>query len=99
MEAVSITDVSRFTDVCDVEVFLFLIAFAFPDAYTSSEIMFTWRKGLIASVDCPPESISLLQYDLVGQTLSSELFKSSTGNAHCQLPHCSSHEDNVTEVK
>lgn len=98
LEAVSITDVSRFTGVCDVGVFLFLIAFAFPDAYTSSEIMFTWRKGLIASVDCPPESISLLQYDLVGQSLSSEVFKSSTGNAYCQLPHCSSHEDIVTEV-
>ena len=49
------------------------------DAYTNSEIVFTWRKGLIASVDCPQESMSLLQYDLVGQTLSSETFKSNTG--------------------
>ncbi|XP_030251823.1 gamma-aminobutyric acid receptor subunit alpha-6a [Sparus aurata] len=56
-------------------------------AYTSSEIMFTWRKGLIASVDCPPESISLLQYDLVGQTLSSEVFKSSTGHYSVQVVH------------
>lgn len=51
------------------------------DAYTSSEIIFTWRKGPIASVDCPKESMSLLQYDLVGQTLSREIFKSNTGNA------------------
>uniref|UniRef100_A0A8C3ATN5 Gamma-aminobutyric acid type A receptor subunit alpha6a n=1 Tax=Cyclopterus lumpus TaxID=8103 RepID=A0A8C3ATN5_CYCLU len=56
-------------------------------AYTSSEILFTWRKGPVASVDCPAESMSLLQYDLVGQTLSSEIFKSNTGNAHCQLSH------------
>ncbi|KAF3693807.1 Gamma-aminobutyric acid receptor subunit beta-2 [Channa argus] len=48
-------------------------------AYTSSEIMFTWRKGPVASVECPKESISLLQYDLVGQTLSSEIFRSNTG--------------------
>ncbi len=74
----------------------FLIAFAFLDAYTSSEIMFTWRKGPIASVDCPSESISLLQYDLVGQTLSSEIFKSNTGNALCQLSHRSPHKDAVT---
>lgn len=59
---------------------------AFKDAYTSNEIMFTWRKGPVASVDCPKESISLLQYDLVGQTLSSQIFRSNTGNsAHSQL--------------
>lgn len=59
---------------------------ASKDAYTSSEIMFTWRKGPVASVDCPKESISLLQYDLVGQTLSSQIFRSNTGNgAHSQL--------------
>ncbi|KAL7395345.1 hypothetical protein ABVT39_014918 [Epinephelus coioides] len=56
-------------------------------AYTSSEILFSWRKGLIASVDCPPESISLLQYDLVGQTLSSEIFKSNTGHYSVQVVH------------
>lgn len=77
---------------------VFPIVFAFLDAYTSSEIMFTWRKGPIASVDCPKESMSLLQYDLVGQTLSSEIFKSNTGNTHCQLSHCSSYEDTVTAV-
>lgn len=54
---------------------------SFSDAYTSSEILFTWRKGPIKSVDCPKESMSLLQYDLVGQTLSSEIFKANTGDA------------------
>lgn len=33
------------------------------------------------SVDCPKESMSLLQYDLVGQTLSSEIFRSNTGKS------------------
>ncbi|XP_047440736.1 gamma-aminobutyric acid receptor subunit alpha-6a isoform X2 [Mugil cephalus] len=47
-------------------------------AYTKDEIKFTWKKGLVDSVDCPKESISLLQYDLLGQTLSSEIFKSNT---------------------
>ncbi|XP_077958374.1 gamma-aminobutyric acid receptor subunit alpha-6a isoform X1 [Gasterosteus aculeatus] len=56
-------------------------------AYTSSEIIFTWRKGPIASVDCPAESMSLLQYDLVGQTLSSEIFKSNTGHYSVQVVH------------
>ncbi|XP_063733287.1 gamma-aminobutyric acid receptor subunit alpha-6a [Eleginops maclovinus] len=56
-------------------------------AYTSSEIHFTWRKGLVASVDCPAESMSLLQYDLVGQTLSSEIFKANTGHYSVQVVH------------
>eukprot|EP00066_Takifugu_rubripes_P006003 XP_003970484.1 PREDICTED: gamma-aminobutyric acid receptor subunit alpha-6 [Takifugu rubripes] len=56
-------------------------------AYTSSEIMFTWRKGPVASVDCPKESISLLQYDLVGQTLSSQIFRSNTGHYSVQVVH------------
>uniref|UniRef100_A0A3Q3LUG1 Gamma-aminobutyric acid type A receptor subunit alpha6a n=1 Tax=Mastacembelus armatus TaxID=205130 RepID=A0A3Q3LUG1_9TELE len=38
-------------------------------AYTNSEIRFTWRKGPISSVECPKESMSLLQYDLVGVAL------------------------------
>ncbi|XP_029297864.1 gamma-aminobutyric acid receptor subunit alpha-6a [Cottoperca gobio] len=54
-------------------------------AYTSSEILFTWRKGPVASVDCPAESMSLLQYDLVGQTLSSEIFKANTGHYAVQV--------------
>nr|XP_020474898.1 gamma-aminobutyric acid receptor subunit alpha-4-like isoform X2 [Monopterus albus] len=56
-------------------------------AYTSSEIKFTWRKGPKASVECPKESMSLLQYDLVGQTLSSEIFKSNTGQYSVQVVH------------
>ncbi|XP_036825559.1 gamma-aminobutyric acid receptor subunit alpha-6a [Oncorhynchus mykiss] len=56
-------------------------------AYTSSEITFTWRKGLEASVDCPQESISLLQYDLVGQRLSMETFKSNTGFYSVMVVH------------
>ncbi|XP_041692315.2 gamma-aminobutyric acid receptor subunit alpha-6a isoform X2 [Coregonus clupeaformis] len=56
-------------------------------AYTSSEITFTWRKGLEASVDCPQESISLLQYDLVGQKLSTETFKSNTGDYSVMVVH------------
>lgn len=49
------------------------------DAYTNREIVYTWRKGLEASVDVPPESSSLLQYDLVGQNLFSETYKINTG--------------------
>ncbi|KAM3867099.1 gamma-aminobutyric acid receptor subunit alpha-6a [Diretmus argenteus] len=56
-------------------------------AYTNSEIVFTWRKGPIASVDCPKESMSLLEFDLVGQTLSREVFKSNTGHYSVQVVH------------
>ncbi|XP_037636377.1 gamma-aminobutyric acid receptor subunit alpha-6a [Sebastes umbrosus] len=56
-------------------------------AYTSSEILFTWRKGPVASVECPAESMSLLQYDLVGQSLSSEIFKSNTGHYSVMVVH------------
>ncbi|XP_014855567.1 PREDICTED: gamma-aminobutyric acid receptor subunit beta-2 isoform X3 [Poecilia mexicana] len=56
-------------------------------AYTNSEIIFTWRKGLAGSVDCPKESISLLQYDLVGQILSSEIMRSNTGHYSVQVVH------------
>uniref|UniRef100_A0A3P9KMY4 Gamma-aminobutyric acid (GABA) A receptor, alpha 6a n=1 Tax=Oryzias latipes TaxID=8090 RepID=A0A3P9KMY4_ORYLA len=51
----------------------------------ADEIIFTWRKGLIASVECPKESMSLLQYDLVGQTLSSEMIKLNTGQYSVQV--------------
>ncbi|XP_042626364.1 gamma-aminobutyric acid receptor subunit alpha-4-like isoform X1 [Cyprinus carpio] len=57
------------------------------DAYTNREIVYTWRKGLQASVDFPPESSSLLQYDLVGQTLFSETYKFSTGLYSVQVVH------------
>ncbi|XP_053505167.1 gamma-aminobutyric acid receptor subunit alpha-6 isoform X2 [Ictalurus furcatus] len=48
-------------------------------AYPMSEILYTWKKGPLFSVEVPPESSSLLQYDLIGQTVSSEKLKSSTG--------------------
>ncbi|KAM9311068.1 gamma-aminobutyric acid receptor subunit alpha-6 [Gastrophryne carolinensis] len=48
-------------------------------AYPKSEIVYTWKKGPLYSVEVPAESSSLLQYDLVGQTVSSETMKSNTG--------------------
>ncbi|XP_073505623.1 gamma-aminobutyric acid receptor subunit alpha-6 [Phyllobates terribilis] len=48
-------------------------------AYPKSEIIYTWKKGPLYSVEVPQESSSLLQYDLVGQTVSSETLKSNTG--------------------
>lgn len=49
------------------------------DAYPMSEIVYTWKKGPLFSVEVPQESSSLLQYDLIGQTVSSEKLKSNTG--------------------
>ncbi|XP_021266602.1 gamma-aminobutyric acid receptor subunit alpha-6 isoform X2 [Numida meleagris] len=48
-------------------------------AYPKSEIIYTWKKGPLHSVEVPQESSSLLQYDLIGQTVSSETIKSNTG--------------------
>ncbi|KAI7789836.1 putative gamma-aminobutyric acid receptor subunit alpha-6 [Triplophysa rosa] len=48
-------------------------------AYPMSEIVYTWKKGPLFSVEVPQESSSLLQYDLIGQTVSSERLKSNTG--------------------
>ncbi|KAM4677802.1 gamma-aminobutyric acid receptor subunit alpha-6 isoform 2-T2 [Discoglossus pictus] len=48
-------------------------------AYPKSEIVYTWKKGPLYSVEVPQESSSLLQYDLIGQTVSSETMKSNTG--------------------
>ncbi|XP_075458042.1 gamma-aminobutyric acid receptor subunit alpha-6 isoform X1 [Ascaphus truei] len=48
-------------------------------AYPKSEIVYTWKKGPLYSVEVPKESSSLLQYDLIGQTVSSETMKSNTG--------------------
>ncbi|MEQ2227791.1 Gamma-aminobutyric acid receptor subunit alpha-6 [Ilyodon furcidens] len=56
-------------------------------AYTNNEIIFTWRKGLAGSVECPKESMSLVQYDLVGQILSSEIMKTNTGHYSVQVVH------------
>ncbi|XP_043925458.1 gamma-aminobutyric acid receptor subunit alpha-6-like isoform X2 [Protopterus annectens] len=49
-------------------------------AYPKSEIVYTWKKGPLYSVEVPPESSSLLQYDLIGQTVSSETMISNTGD-------------------
>ncbi|KAI7801288.1 gamma-aminobutyric acid receptor subunit alpha-6a [Triplophysa rosa] len=56
-------------------------------AYTNREIVYTWRKGLEGSIDVPPESSSLLQYDLVRHTLSSQIYKFSTGLYSVQVVH------------
>ncbi|XP_034764432.2 gamma-aminobutyric acid receptor subunit alpha-6 isoform X5 [Acipenser ruthenus] len=48
-------------------------------AYPRSEIIYTWKKGPMHSVEVPQESSSLLQYDLIGQTVTSEILKSNTG--------------------
>ncbi|KAF7702386.1 hypothetical protein HF521_001669 [Silurus meridionalis] len=56
-------------------------------AYTSSEIVYTWRKGLNKSVVVPPESSNLLQYDLISQTLSSKILKSNTGQYSVKMVH------------
>ncbi|XP_062857024.1 gamma-aminobutyric acid receptor subunit alpha-4 [Trichomycterus rosablanca] len=45
-------------------------------AYPKTEMIYTWTKN---SVEVPPESSSLVQYDLIGQTVSSEMVKSITG--------------------
>lgn len=48
-------------------------------AYPKTEMVYTWTKGPEKSVEVPKESSSLVQYDLVGQTASSETIKSITG--------------------
>ncbi|XP_041652765.1 gamma-aminobutyric acid receptor subunit alpha-6-like [Cheilinus undulatus] len=48
-------------------------------AYPRTEMIYTWTKGPQRSVEIPPESSSLVQYDLIGQTVSSEIIKSITG--------------------
>lgn len=55
------------------------MCFKNSDAYPKSEIIYTWKKGPLYSVEVPEESSSLLQYDLIGQTVSSETIKSNTG--------------------
>ncbi|XP_068133923.1 gamma-aminobutyric acid receptor subunit alpha-6 isoform X1 [Hyperolius riggenbachi] len=54
-------------------------------AYPKSEIIYTWKKGPLYSVEVPEESSSLLQYDLIGQTVSSETMKSNTGEYSQQV--------------
>ncbi|XP_033871183.1 gamma-aminobutyric acid receptor subunit alpha-6-like isoform X1 [Acipenser ruthenus] len=48
-------------------------------AYPKTEMIYTWKKGPENSVEVPQESSSLVQYDLIGQTVSSEIVKSITG--------------------
>ncbi|XP_046706242.1 gamma-aminobutyric acid receptor subunit alpha-4 isoform X2 [Silurus meridionalis] len=45
-------------------------------AYPKTEMIYTWTKD---SVEVPDESSSLVQYDLIGHTVSSETVKSITG--------------------
>ncbi|OCT86389.1 gamma-aminobutyric acid receptor subunit alpha-6 isoform X1 [Xenopus laevis] len=54
-------------------------------AYPKSEIVYTWKKGPLYSVEVPEESSSLLQYDLVGQKVSSETLLSNTGEYSIQV--------------
>ncbi|KAJ8336287.1 hypothetical protein SKAU_G00396300 [Synaphobranchus kaupii] len=49
-------------------------------AYPKTEVIYTWTKGPQESVEVPTESSSLVQYDLIGQTVSSETVKSITGD-------------------
>lgn len=49
------------------------------DAYPKSEMIYTWTKGPKNSVEVPEESSSLVQYDLLGHTVSNETVKSITG--------------------
>uniref|UniRef100_A0A8C6UKM7 Gamma-aminobutyric acid (GABA) A receptor, subunit alpha 4 n=1 Tax=Neogobius melanostomus TaxID=47308 RepID=A0A8C6UKM7_9GOBI len=48
-------------------------------AYPKTEMVYTWTKGPAHSVEVPPESSSLVQYDLIGQTVSTESIRSITG--------------------
>ncbi|CAB1337349.1 unnamed protein product [Coregonus sp. 'balchen'] len=48
-------------------------------AYPKTEMIYTWTKGPQNSVEVPQESSSLVQYDLIGHTVSSEEVKSITG--------------------
>lgn len=57
------------------------------DAYPKTEMIYTWTKGPQNSVEVPPESSSLVQYDLIGQTVSSETIKSITGETRSSFHH------------
>ncbi|XP_042326628.1 gamma-aminobutyric acid receptor subunit alpha-4 [Sceloporus undulatus] len=48
-------------------------------AYPKSEMIYTWTKGPQNSVEVPEESSSLVQYDLLGHTASTDTVKSITG--------------------
>lgn len=71
--------VIQITIALNEKIQLHLTCFKTSDAYPKSEIIYTWKKGPLYSVEVPEESSSLLQYDLIGQTVSSETIKSNTG--------------------
>lgn len=45
-------------------------------------MIYTWTKGPKNSVEVPEESSSLVQYDLLGHTASTDTIKSITGKIH-----------------
>lgn len=53
------------------------------DAYTTTEVTYTWTKNASNSVVVEGESSRLNQYDLLGQTVGNETIKSSTGEWLC----------------
>ena len=60
---------------------LMTLSVSMTDAYPISEIVYTWKQGPLYSEEVTQESSSLLQYDLIGQTVSSERLKSNTGES------------------
>lgn len=57
----------------------FTLFFLFSDAYTISEVTYSWTRNASDSVVVEGESSRLNQYDLLGQTVGQETIKSSTG--------------------
>lgn len=59
------------------------VAYIHTDAYTTTEVTYTWTKNASNSVVVEGESSRLNQYDLLGQTVGNETIKSSTGEWLC----------------
>lgn len=82
----SLTDFGKFGEVALVrfeKLFpIYANWYCVVDAYPKSEMIYTWTKGPEKSVEVPEESSSLVQYDLLGHTVSSETIKSITGRNH-----------------
>lgn len=55
------------------------------DAYTISEVTYSWTSNASDSVVVEEESSRLNQYDLVGKTAGQETIKSSTGRRSLDL--------------
>lgn len=51
------------------------------DAYTNSEVMYVWTHGQANSVVVAEDGSRLNQYDLLGQTVGTEVIRSNTGGA------------------